>query len=181
MKSQLKLPFGQPVKQPKPMAAGRESSPIKIAELKAHGIAAATTLSAEVILELGRRYNQEPCTVYGALQSPGDVYTTFKNEMDGLPATTYNVIAVNMKHMVTVTKLFPSLPTVRQIMRWAISNSAAAFFVCRNDFGTPEINNGEERFIAEMVDAGDIIGIDLLDFMVMGTFGFESARVEHLI
>ncbi|NMB01416.1 MAG: hypothetical protein GX971_07880 [Firmicutes bacterium] len=177
----LKLPFGQRAKQTKARKTKTGTSPIRISDLKAHGIATATSLSAEVILELGKRYDQEAYIIHGALQNPNDVYTTFKDEMDGLPETTYNVIAVNTKNMVTVTKLFPFLPTITQIMRWAVSNSAAALFVCRYFTGTPFITYEEERFMVELSDAGDVVGIDLLDFMVMGACNFTSGRAETIL
>ncbi len=179
--NQLKLPFGQRAKQTKARKTKTGTSPIRISDLKAHGIATATSLSAEVILELGKRYDQEAFIIHGALQNPNDVYTTFKDEMDGLPETTYNVIAVNTKNMVTVTKLFPSLPTIGQIMRWAVSNSAAGLFVCRSSTGTPFITYEEERFMVELSDAGDVVGIDLLDFMVMGARHFASGRIDTIL
>ena len=182
MKSdQLTLPFGQRTKQIKSMKTRTGSSPIRLSELKAHGITTATALSAEAILELGKRYDEEAYFIHGTLHNPGDVYTTFKDEVDGLPETTYNVIAVNTKNMVTVTKLFPSLPTIRQIMRWAVSNSAAALFVCRNATGTPLISYEEEVFAVELSDAGDIVGIDLLDFIVMGACNFASGRIDTIL
>ena len=165
--NQLKLPFGQRAKQTKSVKTRTGSSPIRLSELKAHGITTATALSAEAILELGKRYDEEAYFIHGTLHNPGDVYTTFKDEMAGFPDTTYNVIAVNTKNMVTVTKLFPSMPTVTQIMRWAVSNSAAALFVCRSTTGTPFITYEEERFMVELSDAGDVVGIDLLDFIVV--------------
>jgi DNA repair protein RadC len=79
MKSdQLKLPFGQRAKQIKSVKTKTESSPIKISELQALGITTATTLSAEVILELAKRYDQEAYTIHGALHNPSDVYNTYK-------------------------------------------------------------------------------------------------------
>jgi DNA repair protein RadC len=179
--NQLKLPFGQWAKQTKSRNTKTGTSPIRISDLKAHGIATATSLSAEAILELGKRYDQEAYIIYGALQNPNYVYTTFKDEMDGLPETTYNIIAVNTKNMVTVTKLFPSLPTIRQIMRWTVSNSAAALFVCRNATGTPTISYEEELFMVELSDAGGIVGIDLLDFIVIGASNYASGRVENIL
>ena len=92
MKSnQLTLPFGQRTKQTKSVKTRSGSSPIRISELKAHGITTATTLSAEAILELGKRYDQEAYFIHGTLHNPGDVYTTFKDEMAGFPDTTYSM------------------------------------------------------------------------------------------
>lgn len=134
-----------------------------------------------MILELGKRYDQEAYIIHGGLHNPSDVYNTYKDKMAGFPDTTYNVIAINTKNMVTVTKLFPFLPSVRQIMRWAVSNSAAALFVCRYSTGTPFITYEEERFMVELSDAGDVVGIDLLDFMVMGTGNYASGRVDNIL
>ena len=84
MKSnQFTLPFGQRAKQTKSVKTRSGSSPIRISELKAHGITTATALSAEVILELGKRYDEEAYFIHGTLHNPGDVYTTFKDEMAG--------------------------------------------------------------------------------------------------
>ena len=181
MKNQLTLPLGQRTQQTKSVTTRTGSSPIKVSELKSHGIATATAFSAEVILEIGKRYEQEAYAMSGPLQSPDHVYSTFKDEMADLPETTYNIIAVNTKHMVTVTKLFPTLPTIKQIMRWAVSNSAAALFLCRNSTGTPFITYEEERFIVELSDAGDVIGIDLLDFLVLGEYSYASGRVDTIL
>lgn len=116
-----------------------------------------------------------------ASTSPTDVYNTFRDEMKDLPVTTYKVIAVNMKHLVTVAKNFDSLPTIKQIMRWVVSNSAAALFVCRNTSSTPTIPYEEERFMVDLADAGDVVGIDLLDYLVMNATGYMSGRVEGLL
>ena len=134
-----------------------------------------------MILELGKRYDQEAYIIHGGLHNPSDVYNTYKDKMAGFPDTTYNVIAINTKNMVTVTKLFPFLPSVRQIMRWAVSNSAAALFVCRNSTGTPSISYEEELFMVELSYAGDVVGIDLLDFMVIGACNYTSGRVETIL
>lgn len=179
--NQLTLPFGQLAKQTKARKTKMGKGPIKIVGLKAHGIATVTSLSAEVILELGKRYDQEAYIIHGTLHNPGDVYTTFKDEMTDLRETTYNIIAVNTKNIVTVTKLFPSRPTIRQIMRWAVSNSAAALFVCRSSTGTPFITYEEERFMVELYDAGDVVGIDLLDFMVIGSCSYASGREDTIL
>ena len=64
MKSnQLTLPFGQRTKQTKSMKTRTGSNPIKLSELKAHGITTATALSAEAILELGKRYEDRKSVV----------------------------------------------------------------------------------------------------------------------
>ena len=57
--NQLKLPFGQRAKQTKSVKTRTGSSPIRLSELKAHGITTATALSAEAILELGKRYDEK--------------------------------------------------------------------------------------------------------------------------
>ncbi len=134
-----------------------------------------------MILELGKRYDQEAYIIHGGLHNPSDVYNTYKDKMAGFPDTTYNVIAINTKNMVTVTKLFPFLPSVRQIMRWAVSNSAAALFVCRNTLGSELFHKTDKEFVAKIYNASTVIGIHLLDYLVIGKDKYMSTRERGLL
>lgn len=109
----------------------------------------------------------------GPLQSLDEVYNTFKGEAEDLLRTTYNVIAVNTKHMVTVPKLVPSLPNAL-----GGQQRFCGSFVYRNASGA---HYEEERFMVELSDAGDIVGIDLLDFIVMGACNFASGRIDTIL
>ena len=177
--NQLLLPFEETIvsfKAPKP-----KQNKIKASELKSHGITTPATISAEVILELGRRYEQEPNIQFGRIQSPDDIYHIFKTEMKDIPATNYNLVAVNVKNMITVTKLFHSFPQTKQSLRWAVSNSVAALIICRNSEGTLEITNSERKLIKNFDHDSHIVGIELLDFVVIGEQNFASARVEGIL
>ena len=59
------------------------------------------------------------------------------------------------------------MPTVTQIMRWAVSNSCCGSFFCRSTTGKPFITYEEERFMVELSDAGDVVGMTYLDFIVV--------------
>lgn len=176
--NQLSLPFPTDIKA-KPNR--NDASPIKLSELKSHGISLATPLSAKVILELGRRYSDEPDFILGPIESPTDVYSLFKDEMNGITGLAYKLIAVNTKHMVTTTKLLPKIPTIQQTMRWTVSHSAAALFLCRNNPFFSNFTPEEGRWIREIAQVDTIIGIDFLDFVLSGATGYFSARVEGLL
>ena len=112
--NQLSLPFGRPVPN-KPQA----KSPIKLTELKEHGLAQATTHAAEVILELSKRYSDESDLRFGLIQSPDDIHSTFRSELNSSTETIFMLATLNVKHFITTTKMLLGLPTVRQAMRWA--------------------------------------------------------------
>ena len=54
-------------------------------------------------------------------------------------------------------------------------------YVCRNSTGTPSISYEEELFMVKLSDAGGVVDIDLLDFMVIGACNYASGRVETIL
>lgn len=176
--NQLSLPFGQVRLMPNKQQA---KSPIKLSELKEHGLAQVTPLAAEVILELSKHYSDESDFRFGVIQSPDDIHSTFRSELNSYAETIFMLAALNVKHFITITKMLSGLPTVRQTMRWAISHSAGGVILCRNNLDLKSFTTEEKDFLAEIKDADSIIGIDLLDYVLIGKTGYRSARSEGLI
>lgn len=175
---QLSLPFGQ-VNQPHKKMHSK--SPITLTELKEHGLSQATTHTAQVILELSKRYSNESEPHFGLIQTPIDIYNIFRAELNDYTETTFMLAAVNVKNFITITKALPELPTIRQAMRWAISHSAGGFIICRNNLESFSFTPEEEQFVAEVSKAYSSIGIELLDYVLIGKAGYASARAEGII
>jgi hypothetical protein len=72
--------------------------------------------------------------------------------------------------------LLSDLPSDIQM---AVSNSAAALFVCRYSTGTPFITYEEERFMVELSDAGDVVGIDSLTSWPAGELTLSCKILEN--
>ena len=179
--NQLLLPFElNQVSESKPKPT-KAKKVIHASELRKLGISSKDTTSVEAILELGNRYQSETATRKDHINNPGDVYHLYKDEMQNLTTIKYNIIAVNTKHCVTDTKLIAEPPEIKQVMRWAVSRCAAAFFLCRNHLDYARITELDKTLVDELTDAGTVIGIGLLDYLIIGTDRFISLREQGIL
>lgn len=183
--TQLILPFEENndlIKRPK---SRMTESPIKISELKSYGIANASALSAEIILELGNRFKDE--SPYNKnhifpISSPVDIYNLFRDSLDNHLDPMCKLVAINTKNFVTNTKIYRyEIPSIKNILRWSVSHSAAAFFICRNSYHGLELTSTEDKFIDQLSRASKVIGIELLDYIVIGATTYLSAREQEVL
>ncbi len=139
------------------------------------GIGSTKAVQIQAAVELGRRIavidaENRPC-----IQSPQDVANLLMPELRDLQQEHFKSLLLDSKNKViksyTVTKgiLDSSLVHPREVFREAIVASAASIIVAHNHpSGDPTPSPEDRKVTARLLEAGNIVGIDLLDHIVIG-------------
>lgn len=108
--------------------------------------------------------------------------------LDGLDREVCLALMLDVRHRliaietISVGSVDHTFMTPREIFKAALQHGAAALVVAHNHpSGDPNPSRDDERVTKRIMEAGDIIGIQLLDHMVVGRQSWVSlARRGHL-
>ncbi len=136
-------------------------------------------------VELGRRsmMNRQPRHINSATR-PEDVVELIEPLIAGLDKEVFYCIALNTKffvrklYEVSVGSLSSSIVHPREAFRTAIEVSAASVvFVHNHPSGDPQPSGADIQLTRRLAKAGDVLGIELLDHVVLGGGGnYASMR-----
>jgi DNA repair protein RadC len=182
---QLALPFDDPC-QVSPLLH-LEASPPQLAGLKEAsqlqvlGLSNKDSVVLDIILELGERYKQELVPNSQPLRHPVQVQEFSEKRLRGLQKHGYLLILVDTKSQVSHTHFYDTTPLVRTVLRRAVARTAAAFFIVRNGCSEPNFTALDNTLIEQLRQDGEVVGIHLVDFLVIGGGKYRSAREEGLL
>ncbi len=152
--------------------------------IKGVGLAKATSLKAA--LELGKRLHLEMSKVPRKIKTPRDVYNIcFDLRFKGFE--TIRVIAVdNSISYISHRDFSASLSSVvdlsrRDVFRYLIRVGASGFFLVHNHVSSPKPSDEDIEATKIMKEAGEILGIALIDHVIIGRNAYTSLREEGLI
>ena len=154
-----------------------ESTVEELAALKGMGPVKAQVLSAA--LELGRRLHQESTPPRTRIRTPEDVRRLLSSETRTLSAEVFWVLHLDAKNYlkgpcrdVSRGLLDASLVHPREVFRDAIRSAAAAVIVAHNHpSGDPTPSAEDIRITRQLIAAGKIIDIKVLDHIILGADG----------
>jgi DNA repair protein RadC len=149
------------------------------------GIGPAKTAQIKAAIELGKRLASTTRWERPAIKSPLDVFHLMGEDMRYLDRENFNAILLNTKNYVlgidtiSVGSLNASLVHPRELFKRAILKSAAAIILVHNHpSGDPQPSEEDKQVTRKMVEAGGIIGIDVLDHIIIGDGRFASLREQ---
>jgi DNA repair protein RadC len=159
-----------------------------IRELQAiQGIGPAKAVEIKAALELGRRLMASAPQERAKISSPADAANLVMSEMTFLEQEHLRTILLDTRNgvlkMPTVYKgsLNSSVVRIGEIFRGAIRENAAALIVVHNHpSGDPTPSPEDVRVTREIGKAGELLGIDLLDHIVIGRHRFVSLKERGL-
>ena len=140
---------------------------------------------AEQLMEMLRRVmqNETPCRV----SCPLDVYR-LSLDLVSLYQEHFVVFFLNTKNRIirrktiTIGSLSATVIHPREVFRAAIQHSSAAIVCVHNHpSGDPTPSFEDIEVTRRLVDAGKIIGIDVLDHVIVGRDGYVSLKEGGLI
>ena len=154
------------------------------------GVGVVRAITIHAALELGRRMVLEAREEGDPLRSPRDVYAAFAPRLEDLPVEEFHVAILDAQHRlerdVTVTRgiLNSSLVHPREVFREAIAGRAAAIVLFHNHpSGDPRPSADDMALTARLVDAGQVVGIDVLDHLILADqryYSFmEAGQLPH--
>lgn len=123
-----------------------------------------------------------------AIRSPEDGYNLFKQFLGELDREYLVVMCLDVKNQPTainvchIGSLNASIVHPREVMKTAILSNAASILVCHNHpSGQPEPSPEDIEVTKRLVNAGDLMGIELLDHLVVGDDSFVSLKEKGYI
>ncbi|WP_104371354.1 RadC family protein [Desulfocucumis palustris] len=148
------------------------------------GLASARIMMA--CIELAKRFST-PLPERTAIKSPQDVYT-YLADMRYLDREHFKALHLNTKNQVTVTEtisigtLNSSVVHPRELFKSAVRKSSAALILAHNHPSSDCTPSMEDIDVTKrLVEAGNIIGIEILDHVVVGFSGFLSFKEKGLL
>jgi DNA repair protein RadC len=156
-----------------------------LAEDRGLGPAKATTISAA--FELGRRVALEGEPLRPAVGSPRDVARLLQAEMEILPQEELRLLVLDTKHRVIAARTLyrgsvnAAPGRVAEVFREAVRLNATAIAIAHNHpSGDPSPSRDDVAFTRDVVAAGELLDVAVLDHVVFGRGTFVSMKERRL-
>lgn len=163
-----------------------DASVEELRQIKGVGLAKSTQIKSA--LELARRLAQSTDWPRPVIKSPDDAAGMVMEEMRHLDREHFRALLMNTKNQVigtdkvSVGTLNSSAVHPRELFRNAIKRSAASVILVHNHpSGDPTPSREDIDITARLIEAGKIIGIEVLDHIIIGDNKFTSLKARGLI
>ncbi|MDB5053462.1 MAG: repair protein RadC [Bacilli bacterium] len=147
------------------------------------GIGSAKALQIQASIELGRRLARTSMNEKITIRSPQDVASYLMEDLRYLQKEHFVCLFLNTKNHViaqetlSIGSLNASIVHPREVFRAAIKRSSAAIICVHNHpSGDPTPSPEDIQITARLVEAGQIIGIEVLDHIILGDQNFISLK-----
>ena len=161
------------------------ASPGEIAQR--HGLGPAKAAQLKAALELGQRLVREEQTNRTKIASPADIANLVLSDMATLEQEQLRVFLLDMKNRVLAIRILytgslnQSTVRVAEIFKAAIRENCAAIAVVHNHpSGDPTPSPEDVRVTEAIVQAGQLLDIDVIDHVIIGHQQFVSLRERRL-
>jgi len=150
------------------------------------GVGLAKAVQIKAAVELGRRVARAT-TARAAVKSPEDVSGLVMEEMRFLDREQFRIILLDAKNhvlgirVVSVGSLSSSIVHPREIFKEAIARSSAAIILVHNHpSGDPTPSQEDVEVTRRLVEAGRLLGIEVLDHVVVGDNRYVSFKEKGI-
>jgi DNA repair protein RadC len=151
-----------------------------IGPAKAAQIKAALELSKRLEADVGKKSRQ-------VFKSPENVAAVMRNKLKGKKKEHFWVICLDTRNrlinckQVSTGSLDTSIVHPREVFKEAISSSAASvIFVHNHPSGDPQPSKEDVELTKRLAKAGEIIGIDVLDHIIVCDTSYLSLKANNL-
>ncbi|MFX4261600.1 RadC family protein [Pelotomaculum propionicicum] len=158
----------------------------ELGEIK--GVGPAKACQVKAALELARRTSSFSDHRRPVIKSPDDAASLVMEEMRHFDREHFRAILLNTKNQVigtdkvSVGTLNSSAVHPRELFRNAIKRGAASVILVHNHpSGDPSPSREDKDITLRVKEAGNIIGIDVLDHIIIGDNKFTSFKANGLI
>jgi DNA repair protein RadC len=152
-----------------------------------HGIGLAKAIQIKAALELGRRVASFAKESRYVIRSPKDAAHYLMEEMRLLKKEHFVCLFLNMKNQVIgketifIGSLNSSIVHPREIFRSAVKRSSASIICLHNHpSGDPTPSPEDIQVTKRLFEAGEIMGIELLDHVIIGDLDYVSLKERGL-
>lgn len=149
------------------------------------GIGEAKAVRISAACELGRRISSVSETDRPLVRSAADVARLLQGQMRFLDREKFLTVLLDTKHRVigiptvSVGHLSGALVHPREVFKAAIRRSSAAIILVHNHpSGDPTPSREDILVTRRLVEAGQLLGIEVLDHVILGGQSYTSLRQE---
>lgn len=149
-----------------------------------------TTKACQIVsaIEIGRRIAKSAPLQGNQITSPRDVANMFMEEMRYYKKEYFKILLMNTKNVIIATEVISignlnaSLVHPREVFVRAIKKSAAAIILLHNHpSGNPQPSQEDISITKRLIEAGAIIGIEVLDHIIIGDGCYKSLKELSII
>jgi DNA repair protein RadC len=151
------------------------------------GIGPAKAASIKAALEIGRRMNLD-VEIKDMVKSPDDVHKMLIQELRSYDREHFVVLYLDrkggliVKEHVSVGGLHSSIVHPREVFKTAVKRSAASIILAHNHpSGDPAPSREDIDITRRLVEAGRLMGIEVLDHVIIGENIYCSLKEKGLI
>lgn len=158
----------------------------ELCEIKGIGLAKSSQLIAAV--ELGKRIALASKANNYRIKTPDDVSNLLMEEMRYLTKEHFNILLLNTKNEVisieniSIGSLNASIVHPREVFIRAIKRSSSAIILLHNHpSGDPTPSQEDIKITKRLQEAGQLIGISVLDHVIIGNGTYFSLKEKELM
>ncbi len=181
-----KIPAKEAIKRFKTLRGVLEASPEELQEI--NGIGAHNAFGIKLVQEIAREFLKAKILEKPFYNSSQEVFDYLYHSMRDLKKEVFKVIYLNSQNQIMETAdLFEgtvsgSSVSVREVVEGAIKYSAVSLiFVHNHPSGNPEPSANDRELTRELVYAGKIMRLRVLDHIIIGDNRYFSFAGEGLI
>lgn len=151
------------------------------------GIGPAKAVAIKAAIEIGRRMSQD-ILQKDTIKSPDDVKNIVMEEMRYFDREHFRVIYLDRKggmmemQDISIGGLHSSIVHPREVFKVAVKKSAASIILVHNHpSGDPTPSTEDIEVTRRLIEAGNIMGITVLDHIIIGDNTYCSLKTKGLI
>lgn len=145
-------------------------------------------LKLEAFFNMAIRFSKENRQIIKKITSPGEVSNLLMDEMKFLQKEEFRILILDTKNQITkvetisIGTLNASIVHPRDVFKSALLNSANSIILTHNHpSGDPTPSNEDISITNRLIDAGNLIGIKVLDHIILGDNRYISFKEKNLI
>jgi DNA repair protein RadC len=163
-----------------------EASLEELSQIKGIGLAKAAQIKA--CFELGKRQDLEPELRDFDIKDPQSVVKAIRASIKDKAKEHFKLILLNPRNKIigistiSIGILNASLVHPREVFKDAITHSAASVVLAHNHpSGDPEPSEDDIMITKRLIEAGKILGIEVMDHIIIAKNGFFSFKERGLV
>ncbi|ANE47167.1 hypothetical protein SY83_13830 [Paenibacillus swuensis] len=156
--------------------------------MKFKGIGSAKAIQIQAGIELGRRMGRTQLPETVTVRSPEDAANYCMEDLRYLQKEHFVVLFLNTKNHIigqetlSMGSLNASIVHPREVFRAAIQRSSASLICVHNHpSGDPTPSPEDIAMTRRLIEAGEIVGIDVLDHIIIGDLRYVSLKQQGLL
>ncbi len=153
-----------------------------------NGIGPSKAAQIKAALAIARRYSREKMPPGTPVSGSRQLFDYMRRKLHGLKKEHFYSLLLDTKHrimreeQVAVGSLNESIVHPREVFKTAIRESAAkVIFVHNHPSGNPEPSPQDRRLTARLCQAGELVGIQVLDHIIVGEEDYFSFAERGLL